>query len=237
MKTLLMITNMMLAGIIIFISCNKAEPATATATPASARPCPDCYDHTRTSFAGIGTETAIQMSNDYKNLNQPKLIIDEVETDANSIWYSLETLKSFIWKIEQEACRRGCGDRINLGLRLYYGRYPDAARMAANPDLAGLPPSFQQHHTLFMVPTFQDPLDPQIHRDFDPWHWGSSTCTPKSMEQWFAMGSNKPFGAEKSLIFSSSEIQYFRSAGGGGLVAGMNHGNMIPPGNDGGTGY
>jgi hypothetical protein len=85
MRTLLIIMNMMFAGIIIFMSCNKTEP---TAAVTATRPCPDCYDHTRTRFKGINTETAKQMSNDYKAMNQPKLEIDETYTDANSIWFS-----------------------------------------------------------------------------------------------------------------------------------------------------
>jgi hypothetical protein len=120
-------------------------------------------------------------------------------------------------------------------LRLYYGRYPNEAGMLANNDLSNLPPDFQQHHSLFIVPTFQDALNPSIHRDFDPWHWGSDNCTPKSMTEWFTVAGPKPFGADKSLIFSIGENQVMKSAG--GLVSVMNHGNMIPPTLDEGTGY
>jgi hypothetical protein len=223
---------MMFAGIIIFMSCNKTEPSATTATT---KPCPDCYDHARTPFKGINTETALKMSEDYKTINQPLLVIDETITDANSIWFSAESLKNFLWKIDQEACRRGCGESLKLGLRLYYGRYPNAADMALNNDLGNLPSIFQQHHSLFIVPTFQDALNPQIHRDFDPWHWGTNNCTPKPMADWFASGNRKPFGNEKSLIFSIGENQIMKS--GGGLTSVMNHGGLIPPYTDEGTGY
>jgi hypothetical protein len=231
MRTLFFTLNLLLAGIIIFVSCQKTDAGVTTA-----RPCPDCTDHTRSRFTGIGTETAIQLSEDYKNMNQPRLLIDETHTDANSIWFSAETMKNFLWKIEQEACRRGCGESLKLGLRLYYGRYPTIQGMNDNDDLEALPDNYQQHHTLFIVPTFQDALNPQTHHDFDPWHWGKPGCTPKSMEEWFSTGNPKPFGAEKSLIFSMGETQYFKSAN-GGLTAGMNHGGLIPPLTDEGTGY
>ncbi len=234
MRTLFLTLNVMLTGIIVFVSCQKTAPSTTTEATVS-RPCPECTDHSRTIFKGISTQTAWDLSQDYKIMNQPKLEIDETYTDANSIWFSAESLKNFLWKVEEAICRKGCAENLKLGLRIYYARYPNAAGMAANPDLSDLDPAFQQHHTLFMVPTYQDGLNQQVHHDFDPWHWGDKACEPKPMEQWFATGP-KPFGNEKSLIFSLNENQYFKSAG-GGLTPAMNHGNMIPPSPDLGTGY
>lgn len=232
MKTLFFTMNLLLAGIIIFVSCQKNDSLNKIA-----KPCPECTDHTQTPFNGISTSTAAMMSASYKILNQPKLIIDEVIPDANSIWFSAESLKNFIWKVEQEVCRKGCAEKLKLGMRIYYARYPNPAGMSSNNDLNTLDPDFQQHHTLFIVPTYQDVNDPKVHHDFDPWHWGENGCAPKTMAQWFAGPTGtRPFGLEKSLIFSINEPQYFKSAG-GGLTPAMNHGGLIPPFTDDGTGY
>lgn len=243
--------NYLLAGYFLLavasaISCNKTDmsptPTSAGTTAVKTKPgtilakgkgpCPDCYDHTATGFQGINTETALMMSNNYKNINQPLLEISPGNPDANSIWFSLETLKNFIWKIEEASCDMNCPTNLNLGIRIYYARYP--VDVTSYNDLSDLVPEFSEHHTLFMVPTYQDPGNSQVHWDFDPWHWGNE-CYPKSMRSWFST-SFRPFGAEKSLIFSVGENQYFRNAD-GTLSSALNHGGLIPPYPIDGTGY
>jgi hypothetical protein len=232
MRTFLIFSNIILVSIIAFMSCNKTPVPAAVTT---ARPCPDCTDHNLTPFSGVSTETALKMAGDYRITNPP-LPGTENEEDARSVWFSAETLKNFLWKAEKEICRRGCAGNLKLGVRIYYGRYPNANLMSLNDDLAGLDLDFASHHTVFMVPTFQDPLDPQTHWDFDPWHWGTSTCRPKTMRDWFASGNPKPFGRDKSLVLSIGEKQFFKNAD-GSLSDPLNHGNLIPPRPPVGTGY
>jgi hypothetical protein len=248
MKKILLLGNILFSGLLIFVSCNKTNISTAddiasgksgtagkTGSAATAKlPCPDCFDHTLTRFNGVNAETALMMSNNYKQIDQPLLQIpdggDGIE-DANSIWFSLESLKNFIWKIEQASCGRNCANNLKLGIRIYYGRYPTTMQ----PLFPSLGEDFAQHHTLFMVPTFQDFSNPQVHWDFDPWHWGNNNCRPTTMSEYFAHG-HRPFGSEKSLIFSIDENQYFRAAD-GTLSSALNHGGLIPPFNATGTGY
>jgi hypothetical protein len=234
-------------GIIVvtyFSGCDKAEiKETATtnknkdakaALTESTSSCPGCYDYNATQFSGINTETALQLSHSYQYMNQPLLEISPGVPDALNAWFSLETLKSFIWKIEKAACEKGCAGNLRLGIRIYYGRYPTVDSMNANDDLASLNDGFAEHHTLFMVPTFR--LGSH-NWDFDPWHWGNNSgCTPKTMKQWFARGIKRPFGNQKSLIFSLKELQYFRNED-GSLTAGMNHGDLIPPSPPDGSAY
>ncbi len=251
MKRLLILTNMLWITVVLYQSCRQEQVQPAAASGAndnsekvlSAREeaaltsasCPGCTDYKLFKFAGISADVAKSLSKNYQTIDQPLLQIEPGIPDASSIWFSLETLKGFVWKIEEAVCKNNCTSKMKLGLRLYYGRYPEAAEMAATPDLSGLPASFAEHHTLFLVPTYQDAVDPLIQWDFDPWHMGTSNCKPKTMAAWF-QGSDRPFGQEKSLVLSVNETQYFKS-GGGGWSAAMNHGDLIPPYSATGTGY
>ena len=251
MKKILITTNAVFIGIIIFLGCNKTDLTaagdkagissnkSAVSTQIDTKtPCPGCYEYTDVGFKGVSTQTAFTMSNNYKTINQPLLQIDEAIDDANSIWFSLESLKNFIWKIEEAACKNNCRNTLGLGLRLYYARYP-VSLDGYDGDFDELSTDFVQHHTLFIVPTFQDAGNSQVHWDFDPWHWGDNPCKPISMAQWFNSGpvpGHKPFGDDKSLIFSINEDQYFRGPN-GTLSSVMNHGDLIPPYPSTGTGY
>lgn len=235
MKKLLIISNLFMLSLIMFISCKKDKLNTTSSTTSEAglhgkgshdanrEECPKCFNHSTTPFEGVNATTAWTISNNYKTINQPLLEINGVGPDANSIWFSMESLKNFIWKVEEAVCEKRCPNGINLGIRLYYARYPEQL----TNDLAGLNPDFAQRHTIFMVPTFQESPDSQIHWDFDPWHWGTDGCKPRSMTEWFATGP-KPFGSENSLVFSIGESQYFTD-GYGNLTSALNHGGLIPP--------
>ena len=249
MKKISFLNNAILAGIILFMSCNKTDlsdsngnnstglnAAGAKGGVASKTDCPACKDYSTVPLNGMLASTAKTISEFYKAENQPELQISEGVPDANSVWFSLETLKNFIYKVESSVCRKGCTDKMYLGLRLYYAKYPVSNAMSEYPDLEGVDQSFGQHHTIFMVPTFQTDINSQEHIDFDPWHWGNSSCRPTSMSEWFAHG-DKPFGDENSLIFSLNEDQYFSVQGGGFAASALNHGDLIPPYPLTGTGY
>jgi hypothetical protein len=133
-------------------------------------------------------------------------------------------------------CRNRCSNNLNVGVRIYFGRYPTASGMAAHGDLAGLPQNYQQHHTAFFVPTYQDLADPRIQWDFDPWHWGTTTCRPTSFREWFSRTGEgtEPFGTQKSLILTLSEQQFFPSFNTNTI---LNHGGLIPPDPEEGIGF
>jgi hypothetical protein len=224
-KKVLIISNVALLGIILFISCNKTELGEA---PVSPKYCKPCTDHSGTHFEGISGNLAKSMFTDYKNENQPLLQLDDGTEDANRIWFSLEALKNFIWKIEEAACKHPCIRPLNLGIRIYYAKYP--ANMN-HPELNTLPDNYAKHHTLFMVPTYQDMSNNDIQWDFDPWHWGDKACAPTPLVELFRnpMITVDTFGTTKSLILTLGETNYYKSAGGVISEWVMNHGNMNPP--------
>ena len=113
MKKISVTVNALFLCIIIFLSCNKSNlvspndsglesPGKAgVKTSADAgyisgkQDCPHCVDHTQTPFNGLSATTAFHLSQNYKTLSQPLLAIDANTPDANSIWFSLESLKNF----------------------------------------------------------------------------------------------------------------------------------------------
>ena len=239
MKKISITVNVLFLGIILFMSCNKTNinpsdkaeavssgkntSAHGTNNHASKADCPTCYDYSQTYLEGINTSTAITMSYNYKTIDQQLLNTTLPGDDANSVWFSLESLKNFVWKIEKAVCEQNCPDALKLGIRIYYGRYPQTM----TGEFAALDPLFAEHHTVFMVPTFQDAGNSTIHWDFDPWHWGKN-CKPTSMVEWFA-GSPRPFDDDAALIFSIGGNQYFMNTGSGVLSSAFNHGDLIPP--------
>lgn len=243
MKKISLLSNMVLAAIILFISCNKTDLSTSGGTngtdantaagmktgQTSKVSCPACRDYSTVPLNGMLASTAKVISENYKSENQPLLQISPGNDDANSVWFSLETLKNFIYKIESAACQKGCSDRLHLGLRLYYAKYPVSNAMGEYDDLQGVDTDFGQHHTIFMIPTYQTDVNSPDHIDFDPWHWGNNPCKPTSMSEWFSLLGDKPFGNDNSLIFSLNEDQYFTTSQGGITPSALNHGDLIPP--------
>lgn len=224
MKRLSMYLLLCLGITLILQACTKSS--TLYGNAAVSLPCPSCTNYTGQQFGGINLSTARMLARDYRQINIPLLEAGEGGLqDATSVWLSLETLKSYISKIESAACVKGCGDKMNLGVRIYYGRYPEISGW--NNDLEEVPDNYAEHHTIFMVPTYQDALNGSVQWDFDPWHWGNNSCTPTSLAEWFRLG-DKPFGAEKSLVLSPSERQVFKAAGNSWVPA-QNHGSLIPP--------
>ena len=230
MKNVLLALNLILFSVIIFQACDERKKIVLAPSA-----CPPCKSYSNFPFTGIGADVAKSMSSNYQTIDQPLLQIAPNTPDASSVWFSVETLKGFIWKMEEAMCKAGCSDK-QLGIRIYYARYPDAATIASTTDLNVLPSNYEYHHTVFMVPTFQDIKVPTIHWDFDPWHLGNTDCKNiKTMEDWFRI-SPRPFGNEKSLVLSPASGQYF-ATGGNTWGFAQNHGDLIPPGTPTGAGY
>ncbi len=233
MNRFLQLFMVALSALTTFQGCTKTGNLHRETTEAGTPACPDCRNYNGLQLGGLNAAVARQLARDYQTINQPLLQLEDGAQDAASIWLSLETLKAYIAKIEAATCSNNCQEKLNLGIRFYYGRYP-AAKGMASPDLGNLPASYAEHHTMFMVPTFQDMSNASVQWDFDPWHWGNTSCRPVTMQEWFRQ-SDKPFGAEKSLILSGSEMQLFRN--GSGWVPAQNHGSLIPPETNTGPAY
>jgi hypothetical protein len=111
------------------------------------------------------------MANDYAG-DKGKYFIwnQQVNTgaqDARNIWFDISRMKQFIGYIESALCQSGCNENTHLGIRFYYAKYPDKNTMTGLPDLTGVPLEYAWHHTLFMMPTYWDPVK-KANIDFDP---------------------------------------------------------------------
>lgn len=133
--------------------------------------------------------------------------------DSKSIWFSLDSLKRFIWEVETNVCKNLCKNQTapELGIRLYYARYPAPIKLASPfPQLLTLNPAYRNLHTIFMVPTYDDN---GISRDFDPRLFNKSSCKPSAEF------------VTRMLVFAPSN------------TTAQNHGSLCPPLNCDGAAY
>jgi hypothetical protein len=178
MKKLLIATNVLMAGLLIFQACNTATDKRTypDRNPSTGSYCADtsCYSNAVGALRGmISYATAKKICDNYGNdINKKYIYLNGVNTkmeDSRSVWLDLEKLKNFIAYIEKSACAAGCNKRnTQLGVRVYFAKYPSEATILSTPDLKnGVRPDFANHATLFLSPTYYDATR-RRHIDFDP---------------------------------------------------------------------
>ena len=146
--------------------------------------------------------------------------------DAQSIWFDLETLKAFLYHIENEAVQHiPKVEPDRLGIRFYYARYPEFDIWDDYPDMRCFEQdypdrvNYEKLQTLIGVPTIRrgkldydfDPtiaetyLKPLNHKEF------GDTYLPGSPVDLSAIGSTPPDENDD--------------------IGARNHGQLIPPAN------
>lgn len=169
MKKLLIITNVIWICIFYFKCCTP-EP----------KPEPVSCNTISSNYSGVSTSGRISpveantMADLYYAHHYPdynKRIgeyagVDGQDLDARSVWFSLETLKQFLWEIESKSATcTGC-EKLNLGVRIYYGEYavPDIQK---GDDPTQFPFTHKKMHSVFMVPTYAKKDNGGTLRDYD----------------------------------------------------------------------
>ncbi len=122
-------------------------------------------------------------------------------TGTRSVWFSLETVKKFIYSIEKKTCNTCAG---NLGIRMYLAQYPTTGPSASYTDLTIVDANYSGINTLFMVPTVDIG---NYHYDFDP----AFSCNPYKLPKMDTSGYYPPGGTIVTAIMS------------------QNHGDACPP--------
>lgn len=182
MKKILIISNVVLLSIVVFQACKSLKEGN-TNIARMGTTCMPCRDYSSVPLTLMDANLAKAIAERYAGDAGKNFIVSggtaSAVEDARSVWFSLETLKNFIWKIEDPLCKQGCTG-MGLGLRIYYAKYPED--MASHPSLAGLSNDFRNRHTVFIVPTYNDG---SRNVDFDPANLGPVTCRPKTFKQWF----------------------------------------------------
>ncbi len=197
-------------------------------------PCPVSYNYSDGDAVGvINYETAQALSENYNKSKSPINGITEdgqrvLQEDSRSVWFSLERLKNFIWHIEDRNCKNPC--KRTLGLRIYFGRYPDlTVTNNSYLGLEGLPKEYSNRHTLFMVPTYED--KDGNNRDFYPLDTDCKTPT-------LASAPTEYYGpADLNLIRHKITPFIFLFDMAPAPGGSQNHGGLIPPGSAAGTSF
>jgi hypothetical protein len=213
MKKFLIATNLLLLAIIIFQACHKKNVPPCNTDHSF---CGDstCFNNDGSPLKGlIDYNLALRMSADYANDDGKSFIYDghtnTMQPDARSIWFDLNKLKKFIGFIESSLCKASCVKTDSFGVRLYFAKYPGEADMKKLSDLYGVPLEYAHHHTLFMVPTFWDPVRNR-NIDFDP-RQPVSGCQLKQIDS-----------TSKGVY-----IQFTQTPG--STSQEQNHGSLMPP--------
>ncbi len=154
----------------------------------------------------IDLNTANEMANLYK-LTAGK--------DARTIWFSMGTLKRFLWLIEKKSCGL-CIDKEKLGVRIYYGRYPQ--NFGTNQNYANIPGTYGGKHTLFMVPTYNNG---GINIDFNPAH--KDSCRPMAIKNIPGTGGDYLILSPNARMYTNNSVTNTPSD----VI--QNHGDLMPP--------
>ncbi|MCP1384727.1 hypothetical protein [Runella salmonicolor] len=226
MKKLLIITN--LAWAATFFMSFKSEPVSQQ------KPCDQfCYDYSNSVFSGLSLSEAKELTGLYSKNHYPSYTrgmqsgFSRKLVDSKSVWFSLETLKKFIYQIERFSCQN-CGQKAPaLGVRIYFGEYSGTTGTnAALPGFQNLPREYAGLHTLMMVPTIKQK---NKNVDFDPLaSYNQGKCEIRPLSE-YLKGLNKSY-IDKSI----NELQYnnamaFKAVILSPEVSAQNHGGLCPP--------
>jgi hypothetical protein len=220
MKKFLIVTNVCTL-VLLYLTAFNTPKALQQTTANSAGPndsltfCQPCTSPNNISLNGlIDLPTAFQMADRYKAT---------AGTDARNIWFSMGTLKRFLWLIEKKSCQNNiCIDKSKLGIRIYYGRYPSSFPIN-NVNFANMEPGYADKHTLFMMPTYNKN---GINTDFNP----NSFNTFKGCNNPLPITSTMPTAGVDWLILSPNAKQYTNnSLGNNPSDVIQNHGDLMPP--------
>lgn len=168
--------------------------------------------------------------------NGQRLRSDGGGFDTHSVWFDLETLKSFIYHIESNMKLSLDVANERLGVRIYYADYPkknlwQSSNSEYHADLKGLPFEYYSRHTLIMIPTLgkktgdenKDGVPEYLDTDID-------ILKPPANNQKETFEIGKYVGSKKLLPVLMPHTIFIQDRE-GGYTSAQNHGSMIPPAN------
>ncbi|QXP60224.1 hypothetical protein [Olleya sp. HaHaR_3_96] len=171
-----------------------------------------CMDYSEELMNTLEIDLIKDMILGYRDNQLVHINAAEKFSDAHSIWFDLVTLKKFIYHIEYKALNKdNTINPENLGLRIYYSRYPDEIP-GQYADLHSVQENYAKHHTLIAIPTNRR-KETTTNIDFNPLDTDTF---------WEGIPSNYT-GPIASLSISQDRQSQITGA--------QNHGSLIPPGN------
>ena len=107
-------------------------------------------------FNTLPLAAAQAMAANYEKIRMPLVTKYENVDDARMLWFGLEEMEHFIWLIRYYTENSDIKvDPKDLGIRIYYGQYPDANTLKSNALFSDVNPAYAGLHTVFMIPTFK----------------------------------------------------------------------------------
>jgi hypothetical protein len=207
MKKILLLTNVITLALLYFNSCTTSIHSMSTSDGTI------MVNYKKSDFKGLKADFIEKMIDNYAAASP---INGNLNSDARTVWFNLDTLKKFIWYVENKSIENGfkSGQLEKLGLRLYYIRYPASSTdMATFTDLRGLNPSFANKHSVMMIPTYYNSTR-GYNVEFDPTKFDAT---------------GNPFSYEKLMNNPQTELTVFRTMGDPSSSMTQNHGDLIPP--------
>lgn len=223
MKKLLIATNILLLGIILYQARAQKDTSLvkyATVGTYNYDTCrwTSCKDYSSIELEGlIEGQTLQDLSKSYAGdfqksklnynpcLYQP---IGKLKNDALWTCFDLEKIKNLIWHIEHAVCKSDCDLKLQLGIRFYYIKY-DTSRMLRGSSLKSwiIQHKLVNKHSLAMIP---------VYNRGGEWHDFDYTQT-----------------IEPHCMFDSVRLSNPKLRGIITMGSGDNHGGVGPPPNPG----
>jgi hypothetical protein len=218
MKKLLIVTNVIvISALLSFSSCEDTETPSHSKSETAA----NCYPPVANDyqFEGLNGRLVYKLAKNYKEKQLQAVQAAHPEfMDARSVWFDMATLKQFIHEVERQTCYN-CDNNhsTQLGLRIYYGTYPELSEWN-NPfwqeSLAGLPADYAGKHTVMMVPTYRN--NTGVDMDFDPGFMRQG-CNFTYIDSFYKIMEKDSMKNFTFTILSSIS------------TTSQNHGQMVPP--------
>ena len=185
-----------------------------------------CMNYSNTDMSQLEVPLVHEMVNGYKD-NQLFHINNQIRIDdAHSIWFDLETLKAFMYHIEMNAKESEfkLTDK-DLGLRIYYSRYPESKSWEDHKDLQGqVDQNCEKLHTLLMIPTINKK---GLNMDFNPLDIRTYTENLKHFEDYSNPNSN----------YRTPALGLMNTRNSSSSSGAQNHGSLFPPKTTNGHGF
>jgi len=181
-----------------------------------------CSNYSTVPMSELKVAMVHKMARGYKQYQGTAIQEKFGMRDAESIWFDLETLKTFLYHLEWNTKRTDSAiNSEDLGVRIYYASYPDKSTRQYYSDLDDLRSDYEGRHTVMMIPTLRKGT---LDFDFNPLDYDT-----------FSNG----LGA--ILAYENAESSNPQNTGGltGRLeidpklpIGAQNHGTLIPPGDE-----
>jgi len=187
-----------------------------------------CMTYPKDTISELPISLIHDMTNNYQTINGSRRNMN-LDEDAESVWFKLETLKKFIYHIEHYSKNAEKPiKKEDLGVRIYYARYPNDTMWRDNyngalnhfnndPELK----KYEEKLTLIMIPTRKTLSEKKIfHEDFNILDFDTYNQSLEKLDKY-----------NDDSEFPVFTLNFIPNNTNGNLnsTSAQNHGSLIPP--------